>query len=124
MNANGWIPVWNGPIFCAPLCGGKCTRAAYDLATRRANALANRLGKGWRPCVYENLGWHYSAKKGVANVIPNRRADGRLVDYTLYFNAPRQVVVSGRNPKKLMQLVRDNLRASIVLMDNILRKTY
>ena len=31
-------------------------------------ALAKRLGKGWKPHVKENMGWHYSARNGGWNV--------------------------------------------------------
>lgn len=31
-------------------------------ATREARKLVKKLGKGWRICVWENLGWHYCAE--------------------------------------------------------------
>lgn len=54
-------PVLNGKIYCSPWCGGKCTKAAHDGAVKRAKALAKRCGPGFKPRVWENLGWHYSA---------------------------------------------------------------
>lgn len=56
-----WTPVLRDKTFCSPGCGGGCLRAAFDLAHSRARALASRLGKGWTPRVWENLGWHFSA---------------------------------------------------------------
>jgi hypothetical protein len=56
-----WTPERRGKIFCAPACGANCTLAAFNLATARADVLCARLGHGWRPRVWENLGWHYCA---------------------------------------------------------------
>jgi hypothetical protein len=71
-----WKPIRNGASFCSPACGGNCTRAAFDSATSSAKALAERLGAGWHPEVWENLGWHYKAvnASGVLVVMPS---DGR-----------------------------------------------
>lgn len=48
-------------VWCAPACGRGCTRNMYDDAVARADALAKRLGEGWVPHVWENLGWYYKA---------------------------------------------------------------
>lgn len=55
-----WKAVRRGEVYCAPACGGGCTRGAFELATKRAAALVQRMGKGWKPDVWENLGWHYA----------------------------------------------------------------
>lgn len=60
----GDVPVLNGKIYCSPRCGCKCTKAAFDRATKEANALAARMGEGWEPDVWENCGWHYLVFKG------------------------------------------------------------
>lgn len=54
-------PVRKGAVYCAPFCGRGCTHAEYRRAVRRARILAKRLGEGWQPEVWENLGWHYKA---------------------------------------------------------------
>lgn len=59
---DGWTPIAGADgTYCSRLCGGRCTRKDYLLATRRANMLVRRLGGGFRPKVVENLGWHYAA---------------------------------------------------------------
>lgn len=64
-----WTPVAQpGGIYCSPRCGGGCTREAFDAAAAAAEALAKRLGRGWKPHVWENLGWHYEAVKGESTV--------------------------------------------------------
>lgn len=68
MRRLSWKPRRSGAIYCAPACGGGCTKAAYDKAWRKARALARALGRGWKPVVSENLGWHYRACKGTLKV--------------------------------------------------------
>lgn len=63
-----WTPILSGEIFCSPACGGKCKKKDFDEATERARALASHLGYGWEPHVWENLGWHFEAKKREATV--------------------------------------------------------
>jgi hypothetical protein len=55
-----FTPVLRGAIYCAPFCGGNCTKVAHDKAVRDSAKLAKKLGKGWKPRVWENLGWHWS----------------------------------------------------------------
>lgn len=55
----GWVPILRGKIYCSPRCGGNCTLAAFQAATVAAEKLAKRLGPGWTPDVWENVGWHY-----------------------------------------------------------------
>jgi len=52
--------VRKGDLYCAPWCGTKCTWKAYQVARRRAHALAKHMGKGWTAEVHENMGWHYT----------------------------------------------------------------
>ena len=59
MRPQDWTPVLDGPIYCSPSCGGKCTLAAYEQANKDAAAMALRLGAPWQPCVTENLGWYW-----------------------------------------------------------------
>lgn len=55
-----WTPRLHGDRYCSPACGAGCTKSAFDRATGAAKKLAERLGKGWKPRVWENLGWHYA----------------------------------------------------------------
>ncbi len=63
-----YTPVLRGGVYCSPACGAGCKKKAYDRAKNSADRLANRLGHGWVPEVFENLGWHYSVSKGHATV--------------------------------------------------------
>jgi hypothetical protein len=63
-----WTPVARGAIYCAPACGGGCTKAAFQKATREASQVAKRLGEGWAPHLNENLGWYWTVRKGPLQV--------------------------------------------------------
>jgi hypothetical protein len=92
-----WTPILRGDVYCSPRCGFKCKKAAFDRATKEAAKLCAALGKGWKPCVWENWGWHFSASKGVAVI--HASTDGSALDgnytvtgYRVYFNSAHQVV--------------------------------
>jgi hypothetical protein len=69
-----WTPrTQPGGIYCSPRCGCKCTKAAFDGAHRAARALAEKLGDGWAPRVWENGGWHWEVAKGPC---ATERSDG------------------------------------------------
>jgi hypothetical protein len=59
-----WTAVRNGATYCAPACGGGCTWSAFMKASHAARKLAKRLGRGWKPRVWENLGWHFEVVRG------------------------------------------------------------
>lgn len=61
MKQLSWKAVRRGATYCSPGCGAKCTWEKYQHAKRMARALAKRLGPGWKPEVWENMGWHWKA---------------------------------------------------------------
>lgn len=82
-----WKARRTGDRYCSPACGRGCTWAEYQDALRKGRALAKRLGTGWRPRVWENVGWHYDARTldGVMKVHENRSRDGFVISYTAFF---------------------------------------
>lgn len=70
-------PVARGDRYCSPACGRGCTKAEYDAAVAGGAALARQLGVGWRPQVWEHLGWHHRAisPDGRLKVHPSAVAD-------------------------------------------------
>jgi hypothetical protein len=79
-----WEPVLRGHIYCAPACGRGCTKAAYERAQKKAAALAKRLGPRWKPRVWENLGWHYSAISPCGSIkVHSSYPEGEM--WTAYF---------------------------------------
>jgi hypothetical protein len=53
-----WEPVRRGEVYCSPACGCGCTWEAYQEILQKAENLAKRMGKGWTPRVWENMGWY------------------------------------------------------------------
>lgn len=66
-----WTPRRRGAFYCSPACGGGCTLAQYRAVKAHAAALVARLGSGWTAHVWENLGWHYSARRDTLSVYPH-----------------------------------------------------
>lgn len=86
---NRWKPVRRGEIYCSPGCGYGCTHKAYLTACLKAERIARRCGPGWKPRVWENLGWHYAATSpnNYVKVHPFREGGG----YTVFFGWPEGV---------------------------------
>lgn len=119
----GWTARRFGVFYCSPRCGAHCTRAAFETATRKAAALCKRLGPGWEPRVWENMGWFYSAQKGVTEVHANHHHAYRGgVSYSVYFNTAKQFVTSDRSPIKALQLATDEARATVRKINRDLMK--
>lgn len=85
-NWRSWKAERRGAIFCAPACGAGCTKKAHDAAQRKAKALAKRLGREWKPHVWENLGWHYSVELADRRLQVHEQQHGRSLTYTAFFN--------------------------------------
>jgi len=93
MKTLSWKARRSGPLYCAPACGGKCTWADYTRAKASAAALAKRLGRGWKPRVWENLGWHYE----VLDPSKMLRVSCHKTTYTAILNG--QWVSHGKTPE-------------------------
>lgn len=101
-------PVRRGALYCSPWCGGGCTYEAFQRATAKAAELCARLGDGWKPRVWENLGWHYAARKGVATMY----GPGIHERYWVSFDSSAQITGEGSTPEEA-------LRAAIEVMRTI-----
>ena len=88
MSSLNWTPIRRGKIYCAPACGGQCTFAAYREAQNRARSLAKKLGKGWTPSVWENIGWFYQVTSPDKMIVihPRHACGGK--SYFVSFDAP------------------------------------
>jgi hypothetical protein len=104
--ALSWAPIRKGPIYCSPGCGGKCTWAAHLQAKREAARLAKRLGPGWTPHVWENLGWHWKVQKGPLSI----RAEKHRIGYFGRVDGLGGMSASARGPKTLVLLLIKQLQ--------------
>jgi hypothetical protein len=113
-----WEPRRYGSRYCSPGCGAGCTKAAYDTATKAANALAKSLGDDWKPHVWENLGWHYSAISacGRWKIHPSARK-GKVESYHAFLgdaDSPGgRWVESGATPQEAIENTRKTAREEI-----------
>ena len=121
-----------GGKYCSPACGGAkgfCTKADFDRATKDAGALAQRLGDGWKPRVWENLGWHWEVTKGAVSsdrfdaggvIVMRRRHDKK---YSAEFRSAEiihgtsgtvtQFFASGDTAEEAIGFVRQDVRTFI-----------
>jgi hypothetical protein len=137
---SGWVPQrLPGGIYCSPRCGGGCTKAKYDRATKDAAVLCARLGDGWHPRVWENLGWHWEVTKGT---VSDDRFDGTGVivrhdsgKYNVEFRSANILSPDGRcetvtqfyasadTPEEAIGLVRQDVRTFVSRVQDDLADT-
>jgi hypothetical protein len=97
-----WLPVLDGDKYCAPFCGRGCTSAEHARAVEGASKLVEELGEGWKPRVWENLGWWYEATNGVCAIMPNGYI--AINGYTAFLNTDaRQYLGRGGTPKEALE---------------------
>lgn len=112
--ASRWTPILNGTIYCSPACGGRCKKADYDQAVTDAANLAAGLGDGWKPRVWENMGWHYSAVKDVAAVYaPNRGGYWVSIGGNTTGSAMPQFIGEAANPVEAVKIALEQISALI-----------
>lgn len=117
----GWTPVHDGEIYCSPLCGAECKKADFDAATEQASLLATKLGDGWNPRVWENLGWHFEAVKRDATV--TKVEDGNYeASIEFSFDDRHILTVSKlrREPRKAVEAVVADLQAKMKVLQRAL----
>ena len=119
-----WEPVLVGNYYCAPACGGRCTKEEFDQATQAAQELCRNLGPGWRPRVQENLGWHYAAisKCGRWKVHAHPATFG--ISYTAFLSADKseggQWAETAKTPKAAIAKTWKIARPTIELYAELL----
>ena len=119
-----WMPYHRGAIYCAPACGGGCTKVAHETAVRLAAALARRLGDMWRPVITENLGWFASAVSLCGRVKVHVNAHpGHRVIYTAFLGESgpggRWTATSHR-PEAALRTVYAEARATLARLGAII----
>lgn len=116
MTELSWKPVSIGKTYCAPACGRGCTLDEFSRATKQADNLARKLGAGWVPKVWENLGWHWAIERGGLKLHP-----GLAGGYTAFLGEANSVggrwAEHGRTPQEAIRNVIG--RAKLELADVI-----
>lgn len=97
-------------------CGAGCTEAEYQAACSESKATADKMGRGWRPRVWENLGWHWDLRYAQSGLqLHPSTVDGR---WTAFLNAPSRMpggkwVEDGRTPAEAIGAVLATARTEI-----------
>lgn len=79
-----WKPILRGNIYCAPACGGSCTKAQHDRQKKIGERIAACLGKGWTVELHENMRWYVTVVSPCQRirVCPDQRTrDGKIFSY-------------------------------------------
>ena len=85
------VPKRRGETYCSSACGRGCTYAEYERAQKGSKRLVAKLAKGdlkWEPCVWDNLGWHYSATSTCQRFEVHETLAG---GYHAFLNAPGEL---------------------------------
>lgn len=112
-----WTPRLRNGIYCSPRCGCDCTKAAYDKAVKDSAALAKRMGDGWEPEVWENMGWHWRIDKGVFHLWPPKTY-AKDDQYSAWFNGAHQFIACAKVPEDALGFVIQDARTFIRRMEN------
>lgn len=68
MSELSWKAVRKGNVYCAPACGHGCKHSQYLKMKKQAELMCKALGKGWKPRVHENMGWHCEVQKSQSSI--------------------------------------------------------
>lgn len=99
-----------------------------DQATDYANQLAKELGSGWKPYIWENLGWHFRAVSDCRRwkVHGNVFSDG-IISYTAFLSPAGDwggiVADTGLTPQKAVSNTRAVAMARIKELTDLLDLT-
>lgn len=109
---NPWAPILREDgTYCSPACGFGCTKAQHDEVHRLARELAERLGPGWKPDVWENGRWLYGAKHQSVKceIHPGARypdwehKEGESL-YRVYLNTNPQFIAEHTDPVEAVRM--------------------
>lgn len=118
-----WKPVRRGDTFCAPACGHGCTVQEYERAKISAKTLCENLGPGWKPNVWENLGWHFNAISSCGRL--KVHTDGLLSrSFRAYLgeasSSGGRWAERGSTPKAAVAAVKSKARAELAYIASLL----
>ena len=117
-----WDPVRRGATYCAPACGRGCTHAEYMRANRSASALCASLGGGWKPHVWENLGWHPKAVSPTGVMAIYKHGPRNYWATTEGDNLCGQFHADGRTQREAYTKVVNSMRLASARLHELLSK--
>jgi len=113
--ADRWTPILAGDIYCSLACGSWCKLVEFEQGTASASALVAELGPGWKPRVWENGGWYFSAENGAATVDYSERGGNftACIDAGVFNERHEQFRAEGSDPRAAMEAVLDQVKHKI-----------
>ena len=120
-----WKAKRRGKIYCAPACGAGCTVEQHRIAENAAAELVSELqrlgiGEGWKPLVWENLGWHARAVDATGRMAVHCN---RTKSYTALLGGldGARWAEDGRTPRAALRNVLATARAQKQYIDSLLQ---
>lgn len=103
---------------CSDWCGHGCTEAEYQAAQKSALLLCTNLLKqdttkqyGWRPDVWENMGWHFAAISQCGRIKVHSNGPGRRF-WTAFLGG--RWAENGSSPARAVAAVLDAARSALL----------
>jgi hypothetical protein len=109
-----WEPkLGPGGLYCSPACGRGCTKAQHDKVWGDAERLAKRMGPGWHPGVWENLGWHGRIEYGPAEIraYPKRGRFPKSYHSHIQITGIHDICTEAKTPELAFAMGLDQVRA-------------
>lgn len=110
---DAWTPVRDGDVYCAPRCGLRCKWIWYENACASANDLCKALGEGWKPRVWENLGWYYTVSRGKFTVSEHKHDGAVTFSCSFDSNAKQYYVTCASSAREAVAEAIAEARADI-----------
>lgn len=111
----------DGDEFCSPGCGHGCTLEQYQAATVQADALMRMLGRGWRPEVWEKLGWSASVVSPCGRIRVRPRTAFGVTSYDA--NLCGRWATSARDPRsavvEVVKLAREAVDEMVAMVRDL-----
>lgn len=89
----------------------------YNTAVSKGRTLTKRLGRGWRPRTWENLGWYYSAVYKTNNIKLSVYSN-TTSDFSAYCDGK---VANGKTPRKAIEAVTAEISTQYAHLSCLLR---
>lgn len=67
-----------------------------------AEALADRMGEGWEPEIWENSGWYYQIKKGHVTINAHHRWNSDRPSFSAWIE-PENVLINGNTALQIIE---------------------
>lgn len=122
-NKLSWKPIKKGAIYCSSACGGRCTHSAFLSAQKQAKLTAKIVGKGFKPHVWENLGWYWKITSKCECLSVSLYGNTFTAYLNTEPNSGGRWVSEGKTPqiaiKKVIKAARDEMNTIEIMLSKL-----